>query len=113
MASLLETTSNELPWFLRAYPAAATRGLIGMQRADMLGVPPGGPGRVPFEIVKIGSRLLSPLSTYGGLATLARTSTKYLYRDWIAANKGLNPPWRQREQAIKNWRLGRRFSPWT
>ena len=92
MASLLEKISNELPWFLRAYPAAATHGLIGMERADMLGVPPAGPGRVPFEIVKIGSRLLSPLSTYGGLATLARTSTKYLYRDWIVANNGLDPP---------------------
>ena len=42
MASLLEKISNELPWFLRAYPAAATRGLIGMERADMLGVPPPG-----------------------------------------------------------------------
>ena len=75
-----------------------------------LGVPPAGPARVMFDVVRIGTRALSPRAPGQGLAApLARYSTKRLYRSWIDDNDGHFPPWRL--EAAKNWHLNRAGTP--
>ena len=94
MSSLLQVTKDMMPWFLKGYPAAATRGFIGMERADALGVPPAGPARLAFEIVRITTRAFSPRVPGLGLAVFARHTTKRIYKKWIHEHGGQDPPWR-------------------
>jgi hypothetical protein len=105
MSALLDATKRMMPPFMQGYPAAATRGLIGMERADALGVPPAGPARLGFELVRIATRVFTPRGPGIGLAAFSRWTTKTLYRNWIDENEGEYPPWRR--EAVKNWRLRR------
>jgi hypothetical protein len=75
MASLLSSAEQSMPRFLRGYPAAATRRLLGNESADMLGVTPRLPGR--------------------GLASFASSSTRHFYQQWVDQNGGTLPPWRR------------------
>jgi hypothetical protein len=109
MAALLESTKRGMPWYLKGYPAAATRGLLGQERADALAVPPAGPARVTFELVRLGTRLFSPRGAGKGIAVFSRISTKALYRNWIDENAGSFPPWRL--AAVPNWHLGTKGTP--
>jgi len=109
MAALLESTKRRMPWFMKGYPVAATRGLLGQERADVLGVPPAGPARVTFEMMRLATRLFSPRASGQGIAVLSRISTKSLYRHWIDENAGSFPPWRL--AAVPNWRLRRKGTP--
>ena len=109
MASLLDATQRAMPWWLKGFPAAATRGLLGRDFADALAVPPAGPARVMFSLVRVGTRVFSPRGPGQGLAGLARRSTKHLYRDWIDRNDGAFPPFRL--DAAKHWRLKREGTP--
>jgi hypothetical protein len=109
MSSLLESMKRKMPWYMKGYPAAATRGLLGKEYADALAVPPSGPARVFFEIVRVGTRVFSPRAPGQGLAVLARISTKRLYRTWIDENDGKFPPWRL--ASVKHWHLRRRGTP--
>ena len=109
MAALLETTKRRMPPLMKGYPAAATRGLLGQDHADVLAVPPAGPARVTFELVRLCTRLFSPRASGQGLAFLSRISTKALYRNWIDENAGSFPPWRL--AAVPNWRLRRKGTP--
>jgi hypothetical protein len=109
MASLLVSLERKLPWFMRGYPSAATRGLLGQEYSDVLGVPPAGPTRLLFDVVRVGTRVFSPRVPGQGLAALARFSSKRLYRSWIDNNDGYFPPWRL--EAAKNWRLKREGHP--
>lgn len=109
MASLLEAVKSTMPRFMSGYPAAATRGLLGRQRADALAVPPAGPARMFFEAARLGTRLFSPRLPGQGLAALARFSTKRLYRQWIDEHDGAFPQWRL--DAVPNWHLRRTGAP--
>jgi hypothetical protein len=103
MSSLLDVTARMMPPWMKGYPAAATRGFIGMARADALGVPPAGPARLGFELVRVATRAFTPKGPGLGLAAFSRWSTKTLYRKWIDENAGEYPPWRR--EAVRNWRL--------
>jgi hypothetical protein len=105
MASLLEATKSTMPRFMKGYPAAATRGLLGRERADALAVPAAGPARMVFELMRAGTRLFSPRLPGHGLAALARVSTRTLYRRWIDEHDGAFPQWRL--DAVPNWKLRR------
>jgi hypothetical protein len=109
MSSLLASLKRKMPWFMKGYPAAATRGLLGKEYADALAVPPAGPTRVIFDVFRVGTRVLSPRAPGQGLAFLARISTKRLYRKWIDANDGAFPAWRL--ESAKNWHLRREGTP--
>ena len=103
MSALLDVTKRMMPPFMKGYPAAATRGLIGMERADVLGVPPAGPARLGFEVVRVATRAFTPRGPGRGLAVFSRAATKRLYRTWIDENSAAFPPWRR--EAVKHWRL--------
>jgi hypothetical protein len=109
MTSLLVSLERKMPWFMKGYPAAATRGLLGKEYSDVLGVPPAGAARLVFDVVRVGTRVISPRAPGQGLAALARYSTKRLYRSWIDENDGSFPPWRL--EAAKNWHLNRAGTP--
>jgi hypothetical protein len=109
MTSLLVSLERKMPWFMKGYPAAATRGLLGKEYSDVLGVPPAGPARLVFDVVRVGTRVISPRAPGQGLAALARYSTKRLYRSWIDENDGSFPPWRL--EAATNWHLNRAGTP--
>ncbi len=103
MSALLDTTKRMMPPFMKGYPAAATRGLIGMERADTLGVPPAGPARLAFDLLRVATRAFTPRGPGVGFAAFSRWTTKSLYRNWIDSNTGEYPPWRH--EAVKNWHL--------
>ncbi len=108
-ASLLEATKRTMPLMMKGYPAAATRGLLGRERADALAVPAAGPARLIFEFFRAGTRLFSPRLPGHGLAALARFSTRKLYRRWIDEHDGAFPEWRL--AAVPNWKLKRAGHP--
>jgi len=103
MASLLAATSSRMPWFMKGFPEAATRSLLGRQYADALAVPPAGPARLIFEVVRMATRTLSPRGPGQGLALLAQISTKNLYQKWIDESQGAFPVWRL--AAVPSWGL--------
>jgi hypothetical protein len=100
---------HRMPGWLKGYPAAATRGLLGTQYADVLAVPPSGPARAVFEVARVATRVVSARAPGQGLAWLARITTKRLYRDWIDENGGKLPAYRH--EASKNWKLDRPATP--
>lgn len=109
MASLLEATRSTMPRLMKGYPAAATRGLLGRERADALAVPPAGPARLIFEVARAGTRLFSPRLPGKGLAALAQFSTKVLFQRWIDEHDGAFPQWRL--DAAPGWNLRAKDDP--
>jgi hypothetical protein len=108
-ASLLAAVSKTMPPLMGGYPVAATRGLLGRERSDALGVPPAGPARMLFEAARLSTRLFSPRLPGQGLAWLSRFSTKALYQRWIDEHDGAFPQWRL--DAVPHWGLHGRGTP--
>jgi hypothetical protein len=105
MAALLEMMQRQMRfWFMKGYPAAMTRRLIGDVPADMLGVPPAGPTRVLFDVLRPVARAVSPWLQGKPLAALGRSTTRKIYQDWIDGHEGQRPPWRI-EPVREQWGL--------
>ncbi|MCU1430668.1 MAG: hypothetical protein JWL83_4668 [Actinomycetia bacterium] len=109
MASLLEAMRRQMFPLMRGYPAALTRRLIGNRNADLLGVPPAGPTRWLFDVLRPVARAVAPRAHGRVFRCFARWTTRRLYQDWINNQPEARPPWRI-EPVAKAWGLHPRKS---
>jgi ER-bound oxygenase mpaB/B'/Rubber oxygenase, catalytic domain len=96
--ALLDESERSIGPWLRSFPAASTRRLLGEYPADMLEVPFAGATRLVLEGLRPVARLVDPI-THGRLFRyVSRQTTRGMYQRWIEqATKGQRPPWRNQE----------------